>query len=343
MHVLKGLLLCLWLTSLAATADWYPVQVQADGQLLQYQPLARAAQPWRICALLPHGKDRYWWGVAWGLDGEAARQGVRLGIYEAGGYENPQVQIAQLQACRAEDADAYVIASINTDDLCPQIAELHGQGKPVIDLVNRLDCPGVSARSQIDFADMVREILAYIEGSREAGPFSIGWLPGPQGAGWVMDGENGLRQALQGQPVTLYHGGYAPVDRASQAQLVRRLLNEHGEVDYLLGNAEAAGFAAQLVRTSGNQYRTQVLATYTTERILEQIRDGFILAAPTDSPVLQARIAIDLAVRVLEGKPHPALVRPLIVMLDQRGLEAFDISRLMPPEGHWMIRRDMPQ
>lgn len=342
MHALKGLLLCLCLTSLQAVAEWYPVAVQADGQALNYQPLARAAQAWRICALLPHGKDRYWWGVAWGLDGEAVRQGVRLGIYEAGGYENPQAQVAQLQACRAQQADAYVIASINTTDLCPQIAQLQGEGKPVIDLVNRLDCPGISAHSQVDFADMARAVLAYIDDSRARGAFSLGWLPGPQGAGWVEDLERGLQQRLQAQPVTLYHGGYAPVDRASQAQLVRRLLSEHGDVDYLLGNAEAAGFAAQLVQTSGNQYRARVLATYTTERIIEQIRDGFILAAPTDSPVLQARIAIDLAVRALEDKPHPRRVSPLIEMLDQRSLQRFDISRLMPPEDHWMIRRELP-
>lgn len=343
MRALKGLLLCLCLTSLPVAADWYPVDVLADGRLQQYQPLTRAAQPWRICALLPHGKDRYWWGVAWGLDQEAARQGVKLGIYEAGGYENRQAQITQLQACREQEADAYVIASINTTDLCAPIAKLHGQGKPVIDLVNRLDCPGISARSQVDFAAMTREVLAYIEGSREAGPFSLGWLPGPQNAGWVADGESGLRQALQGRPVTLHHGGYGPVDRSSQAQLVRRLLAEHDDLDYLLGNAEAAGFAAQLVQTSGNHYRAQVLATYTTERILEQIRDGFILAAPTDSPVLQARIAIDLAVRALEHQLQVSKVSPLIQMLDQRSLSAFDIGRLMPPDGHWMIRRDLPQ
>ncbi len=139
------------------------------------------------------------------------------------------------------------------------------------------------------------------------------------------------------------HAGYAPVDRASQAQLVRELLRQHPHLDYLLGNAEAAGFAAQLVQTSGQNYRAQVLATYTTERIIEQIRDGFIVAAPTDSPVLQARIAVDLAVRVLEDQPHARQVSPMIQMLDQASLPQFDISRLMPPPEHWMIRRDLPQ
>ncbi|WP_256203106.1 hypothetical protein [Pseudomonas sp. ML96] len=158
-----------------------------------------------------------------------------------------------------------------------------------------------------------------------------------------MSSERGLHQVLQGKPVTLYHGGYAPVDRASQAQLVRDLLGSHEHLDYLLGNAEAAGFAAQLVQTGNGSRRTEVLATYATERIIEQIRDGFILAAPTDSPVLQARIAIDLAVRALEGKPHPVEVSSRIEMLDKTSLQHFDISRLMPPEGHWMIRRELPQ
>ncbi|MFP6864027.1 TMAO reductase system periplasmic protein TorT [Pseudomonas sp.] len=327
----------------ALATDWYPVDVLADGVSQQYQPLPNAAKPWRICALLPHGKDRYWWGVAWGLDEEATRQGVRLGIYEARGYENPQVQAQQLQNCQQRNADAYVIAAIDAQGLCTAIAQLVEQGKPVIDLVNGIDCPGLSASSSVDFADMTGAALAYIDNHRPSGPFSLGWLPGPQGAGWVLDSERALRQAEQVKPLTVQHGGYAPVDRASQAQLVRELLRQHPHLDFLLGNAEAAGFAAQLVQTSGQNYRAQVLATYTTERIVEQIRDGFIVAAPTDSPVLQARIAVDLAVRALEGRSHAQRVSPLIEMLDQGSLAQFDISRLMPPPEHWMIRRELPQ
>lgn len=333
----------LWISGLAWASDWYPVEVLADGVSQQYQPLSQAAKPWRVCALLPHGKDRYWWGVAWGLDEEAARQGVRLGIYEAGGYENPQVQAQQLRTCQQRNADAYVIAAIDALALCEPIAQLVEQGKPVIDLVNGIDCPGLSASSSVDFADMTGAALAYIDDHRSSGPFSLGWLPGPQGAGWVLDSEKKLRQAEQNKPMTVQHGGYGPVDRASQAQLVRELLRQHPRLDFLLGNAEAAGFAAQLVQTSGQNYQARVLATYTTERIVEQIRDGFIVAAPTDSPVLQARIAVDLAVRALEGRAHARRVSPVIEMLDQTSLELFDISRLMPPPEHWMIRRELPQ
>ncbi len=95
------LLLSLACQSLLA-AEWFPYPVHADGRVLDYRPLPVASQPWRICALLPHGKDRYWWGVAWGLDQEARRLGVRLGIYEAGGYEYADVQVEQFEHCVAE-------------------------------------------------------------------------------------------------------------------------------------------------------------------------------------------------------------------------------------------------
>ena len=86
----------------------------------------------------------------------------------------------------------------------------------------------------------------------------------------------------------------------------------------------------------------QVLSLYATERVLEQIREGQVLAAPTDSPVIQARIALDLAVRGLQGEKLPQLVSPQIEMLDAGSLDRFDLGRLMPPEGHWMIRQELP-
>ena len=125
----------LWLSlacqSLLA-AEWFPYPVQADGRMLDYRPLPAAAQPWRICALLPHGKDRYWWGVAWGLDQEAQRLGVRLGIYEAGGYEHGDVQLEQFDRCVAEGADAFVVASIvPMTQIPPQLAPVSSHPKPI--------------------------------------------------------------------------------------------------------------------------------------------------------------------------------------------------------------------
>lgn len=44
----------------ALAAHWFPVPVIADSQKQQYTPLPKAQRQWRLCALLPHGKDHYW-------------------------------------------------------------------------------------------------------------------------------------------------------------------------------------------------------------------------------------------------------------------------------------------
>ncbi|AYF88986.1 TMAO reductase system periplasmic protein TorT [Pseudomonas sp. JS3066] len=343
MRTLCALLLSLMSAAPCLAAEWFPLQVEVDGRDASYRPLTGASKPWRICALLPHGMDRYWWGVAWGLDEEAQRQGIQLGVYEAGGYQFPDMQRAQLTRCIQLAADAYVIAAIGAKGLCDEIALLHRDKVPVIDLINRIDCPGITAMSQVDFADMAKAAMAYIRDHSGGRPVRVGWLPGPEDAGWVADAERGLKEFGSQAGVTLISGGYGPVDRSTQAVLVRQLLAREPGLDYILGNAEAAAFAGHLVRTGGSRYKAQVVSLYATERVLEEIADGTVLASPTDSPVIQARVAVDLAIRALEGKQSPQRVSPRIEVIDKDSLQRFDISRLMPPSGHWMIRQDLPE
>ncbi|MBM7062299.1 TMAO reductase system periplasmic protein TorT [Pseudomonas sp. UL073] len=336
-------LLWLMLAPVAVAAPWYPVPLEVDGQLRPYQPLANASQPWRVCALLPQGKDRYWWGVAWGLAEEAKRQGVQLGIYEAGGYQYANMQQAQLARCRQLGVDAVLVGAISADGLCADIDQLRRRGVAVIDLINRTDCAGVRAHSRGDFAQMVKAAFAYIREDSGERPIRVGWLPGPEDAGWVLDGERGLAEALVGSQVTLVAGGHGAADRATQARLVRELLAQAPDLDYLLANAEAADFAAQLLHGDGGKGGPQVVAVYANDRVLESIIAGRILAAPTDSPVLQARVAIDLAVRALERRDLPRLVSPPIQMLDRHSVAGFDRTRLIQPDGQWMVRQELPE
>ena len=286
MRTLCALFLSWLSTASCVAAEWFPVQVEVDGRRASYQPLNGASRPWRICALLPHGMDRYWWGVAWGLDEEAKRSGVHLGVYEAGGYQFPDMQRAQLTRCIQLAADAYVIAAISTKGLCDEIALLHRDKLPVIDLINRIDCPGITARSQVDFADMARAAMAYIIEHSKGQPVRVGWLPGPRGVGWVADAERGMAEMDASSKVEVINGGYGPVDRSTQAVLVRQLLAREPQLDYILGNAEAAAFAGQLVRTAGSRYKARVVSLYATERVLEAIAEFATGPVQWDQPRL---------------------------------------------------------
>src|SRR5258706_3964501 len=65
-----------------------PFNQQRQHVRKQYVPLAHASKPWQLCASIPHLKDDYWLAVNSALIQEARRLGVRLNLFEAGGYEH---------------------------------------------------------------------------------------------------------------------------------------------------------------------------------------------------------------------------------------------------------------
>ncbi|KOO58107.1 TMAO reductase [Rheinheimera sp. KL1] len=325
--------------SLSAQPYWFPVDVQADGKTIQYQPLQKVSKAWRLCALLPHGKDHYWWGVSWGLAEEAKRQGVQLGIYEAGGYENLPRQRQQLQDCVKNKADALIIGAISSEDLNDLILQLKASGIPVIDLINGMKSDAIAARSSVSFADMAATSVRYLLKHSQHQAVTLAWFPGPAQAAWVQDAERGLNQQLIGSQMRLLHGGYAATDNFSQATLVRQLFGRQ-QPHYVLANAVAADVTQHFIAAE-NLTQTQVMAYYANPQVVQLIQSGQLLAAVTDSPVIQARISIDLALRVLEKQPYARQVSPLIRILDQHSISQLPLQQIIAPKQQWMIRQPL--
>lgn len=339
-----SLMLALCSLNPVRASEWYPVPVVADGQQTLYTPLSVAATRWRICALLPHGKDNYWWGVAWGLAQEAQRLNVTLGIYEAGGYQHLDKQRKQLQHCRKLKADAFIIAAISADGLEQELQQLAEAGIPVVDLVNGIESEYITAHSLVSFADMAATAALYIfnRQSPTDKALQIGWLPGPAEAKWVQDAEIGLKSVLQGKNAQLQHGGYGATESFVQANLIQNFFRfNKSHVDFVLANAVAAELAVKYLQKYRADTAPPVVAFYSNAEVLRLLKSGELLAAATDSPVIQSRIAVDLAVRILQQQPYAKLVSPQIEMLDQSNLAQFDLRRILPPEEQWIIRRSL--
>lgn len=337
--LMRALLLTMCLLPSVAMAEWFPVPVTLDGKPGMYSPLPRSAKPWRICALLPHARDKYWWGVSWGLMEEAERLGIRIGIYQAGGYEFLETQRSQFASCIAQRADAIVLAAISSDGLTRQINAAKAQDIPVIDLVNGVASKSVAARSQVDFGDMLSAALRYLAADSGGRKVRVLWLPGPKDAGWVSSAEASLHRSLPSLNVELVHGGYAPPDASSQMALVRKHLGD-ATPDYVLGNAVAAEVAANFARYQ--ERKLKVIAYYATEPVVELVKAGRILAAPSDGTILQARIGLDLAVRAIERKPLAFKVSPKIEILDAASLAHYDMTRLLAPPFKRFTQRPLP-
>ncbi len=330
--------------SALAEGAWYPYDAEevtpafsADGSVspVVYTPLEAAEKAWNICVSFPHMKDAYWLGVDYGVADEAARLGVNLNIVEAGGYTELNRQLSQIEDCVSSGADAVVVGAISYDGLNNVIGEVTSKGIPVIDVINGVSSTDISAKSLVSFRTMGFETGAYLAANHPAGsdPVKVGWFPGPAGAGWVEAAHAGFMEAVEGSAVEVLEPRFGDTGKETQLKLVEDVLQANPEVRYLAGTAVTAEAAQGLIRERGLKGKVDLLAFYMTPGVYTGIKRGFILAAPADSMVIQGRVAIDQAVRILEGKEYVKHVGPKIFVVDPSNIEDVSRENILPPEG----------
>lgn len=342
---MAGAVLVLGLTfsSQAFAKSWYPYDANqvvppftANGKQkpVSYVPLKKAEKPWKICVSFPHMKDPYWLGVDYGVVEEARALGVKMNLVEAGGYTHLSKQISQIEDCVAGGAQAVVIGAISEDGLNNLVARITKKGIPVIDLVNGMSSKDVTAASLVSFYTMGHEAGAYLAKLHPAGTkeVTVGWFPGPAGAGWVTAANKGFMDAVKGSALKVLPPKYGDTGQATQLKLVEDELQADPSIRYIAGTAVTAQAAQGLIRAQRLEKKVKLIAFYLTPGVYEGIKKGTILAAPADSMVIQGRIAIDQAVRILEHKPYMKQVGPKIVMIDKSDINKIDRKNILPPK-----------
>jgi protein TorT len=254
-------------------------------------------------------------------------------LVEAGGYTELATQISQIEDCVAGGADAVVIGAISFDGLNNLVAEVRGQGLPVIDVINGMSSPELSAKSLVSFGEMGAKTGEYLVDLHPAGsePVTVAWFPGPAGAGWVEAGNTGFSEAIAEGAIEIVDTKYGDTGKEAQLALLEDALTTHPDIDYIVGTAVTAEAAVQLLRDLGREDDIQVLSYYFTPGVYENIQRGRILAAPTDSAVIQGRVAIDQAVRILQGEEVLQHVGPELYVIDASNVETFDRDSSLAP------------
>jgi len=334
--------LLLGLSGLASAADWFPYKAEAiepafaaDGKSkpVEYTPLPKASKKWDICVSFPHMKDAYWLGVDYGVVEEAKRLGVKMTLVEAGGYTNLAKQISQIEDCVARGANAVVIGAISADGLNGVIRSIAAKKIPVVDLVNGINSPDISAKSLVSFYTMGHSAGEYLAKKHPAGgkPAKVGWFPGPAGAGWVEAAHKGFMDAVKGSALTVLDPKYGDTGKEAQSKLVEDVLQANPDIAYIGGTAVTAEASVGILRAKNLDKKVQIISFYITPGVYEGIQKGRIMASPADSMVIQGRVAIDQAVRLLEGKDLVKHVGPKIFVVDQENVKSTPRTAVLAP------------
>ncbi len=165
-----------------------------------------------------------------------------------------------------------------------------------------------------------------------SGKVKVAWFPGPPGAGWVEAGNQGFLDAVKNSDIEVVDTKYGDTGKEVQLKLVEDSLQAHPDIAYVVGTSPTTEAAVQLLRERNLSDKIKVLAYYFTPGVYQDIKRGRVMAAPTDSAVIQGRVAIDQAVRILEGKPYLKHVGPKIYVIDKSNIGSFDYASSLAPE-----------
>lgn len=268
-----------------------------------YTPLAtdEITEKWDVCAVIPHLKDPYWLGINASLVAEAERTGISLQLYEAGGYTEIGKQLDQLSNCVANGADAVIVSAVSNEALNSKIEEIVASGIPVIDSVNGVTTSAVSGRALFDYCTLGGNLGKHLAATGE--DIKAVWFPGPAGVGSLEQLMSCFKEQTEGSSVEVLGVSYGDTGKDVQLNLVENALSAYPEMNYIIGSATTVDAAVGPLTERGLTGKVQTGSYYFTPEVYSLLESGSATCSSAGNDLILGRIVVDMALRVLEGKP----------------------------------------
>lgn len=332
---LTSLALALGCAAAQAQQKWGPVKVidQSSGKdvIVDYTPLDKASKPWKLCVLFPHMKDSLWVAVAYGIVEEAKRQGVRMTLLQAGGYDSLPKQLSQYDDCVAGKADAIIVGAISEAGMIGKLKEGAQKGIVQVAVVNPVPNAPIEAKVSVDYVTMGGYAAKHLVAAQAGKPANVVAFPGPQGSGWAEAFLKGFKDSLAGTPVKLLDTKFGDTGVAIQQRLVEDALQAYSGIDWIWGTPPTAEAAIGVLAEAGLSKKVRIIAENENQAMLDGVRKGTVDSFVTLWPVLEARMAVDQAIRALEKKPTLKSSMVIPVTVTSKNLESLDLSLIFAP------------
>jgi protein TorT len=322
------------LTGAASAQDGWPMYEVNDGKLSEVVIPAQQApsKKWKICVLLPHLKDSYWVGVNYGIVEELRRVGASATIHQAGGYDQLPKQIAQYDDCMAAKPDAIVVGAISEVGLTAKMNESMEKGIPTISVINPIRDVKVTSKIFVDFEQKGFATASFLVDKLGDAKGSVGAFPGPQGSGWAESYLEGFKRAFEGKAATMAEPKFGDSGQMVQLRLVEDTLQSYPDLIGMWGHPTASEPAVGALEEAG--LNIPIVSHSENTEIIDLLRKGKVQAVGTEGPVIQARVAVNLAIAALEGQEVHPYYAPVPTILTPENLDQFDLTQTLAPQGY---------
>ncbi|ATE78189.1 TMAO reductase system periplasmic protein TorT [Pseudomonas frederiksbergensis] len=323
-------------TSIAVMAMDPPRQTAAEpfqGQPAIYNLLKpnEVTQKWNLCALFPHTTNDILRAYLYGTVEQAKHLGAQLTIYDAGGYANIDKQMAQFDNCLTLGAQAILMFSVSPNGMNQKIEQARAKGIKVVDL-NTGVATTTDARVVVTYKEVGKLIGDALASKHPAGSgvTPVVLLPGPAGVSWSEDSVLGFKDAIAGSDIKLEKVVYGQSGRLDQQPLVENILVTYPGIKYIVGMGSTIEAALTTLRERGKLGDIGLYATFITADLLKPVRNGDVAGVVVENSVSINQIAVDMAVRSLQGSLQLRDAIPAVQMMDKGNVDTLSDAAFAP-------------
>jgi ABC-type sugar transport system substrate-binding protein len=267
--------------------------------------------------------------ILYGAEQEAHKHGIKLIIYDAGGYSNIDKQISQMETLIAKHVDAIFVDPADPKAFGPVVAKakkakipVFGFGDPVSGAVSSV----YGAHYKIGAA-----VANYFGHTLKSG--DVVAEAGPAGATWTTIRYNGFTTTLKKYPgLHLRATQWSDPARIQGVQLTEDFLTRFPTLKgvYAADNSIGEG-AGDAVAARHLQKQVSVATAVMSTDTRRMIRSGAIKFDVAMQVVLFGRIAVRNAIKVWKHKSVQKNVVPALVNVTKANVNRVKYATMMAP------------
>jgi ABC-type sugar transport system substrate-binding protein len=295
----------------------------------------KPAKQYTIGLSVPHLSNPHFVNELYGYVDEAEKLGVKLVVVEAGGYENIDKQISQIEDLIAHKVNAIIMSATSSSGTIGVVERAVSLGIPVSTSASTVDTNKVTTWVRSD-DETIGQMQADYMGQALKGNGNIVMLPGPAGVAWAERRRNAFRRRLGEKfpGIKIIGEQYSKSSPVEGLRIMEDFLQTYPQIDGVYNGADTMAIgAAQAVLAAGKSGKIVITTTDFQPDTVSFVRSGTISAMVIQQAVLIGRFGIRAAVNNLEGRtvPKEILVPPILVTKDD--LARMDLRALRSPEG----------
>ncbi|MFF6826126.1 substrate-binding domain-containing protein [Streptomyces longwoodensis] len=256
-----------------------------------------------------------------GAQAEAKKRGVDLTVTDA--QNDASQQANQLQNFTSSGLGAIIVNPVDSDAAGPSVRAADKAKIPVIAVdrgVNKADVNALVASDNVAGGELAAKTVA----EKLGGNGRIVILQGQAGTSAARERAEGFAKGLKAYPgIQVVAQQPADFDRTKGLDVMTNLLQAHPDVQGVIAaNDEMALGAIKALGAKAGK-SVQVVGFDGTPDGLKAVEQGTLYASVAQQPSQLGRIAVDNALRALDGKDVPATVKVPVKVVTKENVAGF--------------------